>query len=97
MSLTFEWDEDKAAENLKRHGVSFSEASTVFADQLSRTIPDPLHSDEEDRFVVMGMSTLRHILIVVHTFRGENIRIISARRATSHERKDYERGTETGS
>ncbi|MBA3440990.1 MAG: BrnT family toxin [Pyrinomonadaceae bacterium] len=97
MSLTFEWDEDKAAENLAKHGVSFSEASTVFADPLSRTIPDPLHSDEEERFVVLGMSTLQHILTVVHTFRGQNIRIISARQATSRERKDYERETETGS
>ena len=56
MSFTFEWDEEKAAENLTKHEVSFSEASTVFADPLSRTIPDPLHSGEEDRFVVLGQS-----------------------------------------
>ena len=94
MSFTFEWDEEKAAKNLTKHGVSFSEASTVFADPLSRTIPDPLHSEEEDRFVVLGQSGLQHTLVVVHTYRGEVIRIISARAATSHERRDYERGKE---
>ena len=94
MGLTFEWDEAKASENLRKHGVSFAEASTVFADPLSRTIPDPLHSDEEDRFVVLGESASGHTLVVVHTHWGENIRIISARRATPRERKDYERGTE---
>ena len=94
MSLTFEWDEGKAAENLTKHGVSFAEAATVFADPLSRTIPDPLHSNEEDRFVILGESAARHTLVVVHTHRDEKIRIISARQATSRERKDYERGTE---
>ena len=94
MSFTFEWDEEKADENLTKHGVSFSEASTVFADPLSRTIPDPLHSEKEDRFVVLGQSGLQHTLVVVHTYRGEVIRIISARIATSHERRDYERGKE---
>jgi uncharacterized DUF497 family protein len=94
MSLTFEWDEVKASENLAKHGVSFAEASTVFADPLSRTVPDPLHSDEEDRFVILGDSASRHTLVVVHTYRGENIRIVSARKATSRERKDYERGSE---
>jgi len=93
-SFTFEWDEEKATENLTKHGVSFSEASTVFADLLSRTIPDPLHSEEEDRFVVLGQSGLQHTLVVVHTYRGEVIRIISARTATSRERRDYERGKE---
>ncbi len=56
MSFTFEWDDEKALENLTKHGVSFSEASTVFADPLSRTIPDPLHSEEEERFVILGKS-----------------------------------------
>jgi uncharacterized DUF497 family protein len=84
----------KAAENLTKHGVSFSEASTIFADPLSRTIPDPLHSEEEDRFVVLGQSGLQHTLVVVHTYRGEVIRIISARTATSRERRDYEQGKE---
>jgi uncharacterized protein len=94
MSLTFEWDKEKASENLRKHGVSFADASTVFADPLSRTIPDPLHSNEEDRFIVLGESASRHTLVVVHTHRGENIRIISARRATPRERRDYERGKE---
>jgi len=92
MSFTFEWDEGKAAANVATHGVSFAEASTVFADLLSRTISDPLHSDEEDRFVIVGESASGHTLVVVHTHRGESIRIISARQATSRERKDYERG-----
>jgi uncharacterized DUF497 family protein len=73
---------------------SFSEASTVFADPLARTIPDPLHSDEEGRFVILGQSGLQHNLVVVHTYRGEIIRIVSARPATPRERKDYERGKE---
>ena len=94
MSFTFEWDEEKAAKNLTKHGVSFSEASTVFADPLSRTIPDPLHSEDEDRFVVLGQSGLQHTLVVVHTYRGQIIRIISARTATSRERRDYEREKE---
>ena len=94
MSLTFEWDDAKASENLKKHGISFSEASTVFADPLARTISDPLHSDEEGRFVILGQSSLQHNLVVVHTYRGTVIRIISARTATARERKDYERGKE---
>ncbi len=64
MGFTFEWDDAKASENLKKHGISFSEASTVFADPLSRTILDPLHSEEEGRFVVLGESGLQHTLIV---------------------------------
>ena len=94
MSFTFEWDEEKAAENLTKHGVSFFEASTVFADPLSRTILDPLHSEEEERLVILGQSGLQHTLVVVHTYRGEVIRIISARPATARERRDYERGKE---
>ena len=94
MSFTFEWDDGKASENLTKHGVSFSEASTVFADPLSRTIVDPLHSETEERFIVVGESGLQHTLVVVHTYRGDVIRIISARKATSGERKDYERGKE---
>ena len=91
MSFTFEWDDEKAEENLTKHGISFSEASTVFADPLSRTIPDPLHSDVEARYVILGQSMLQHTLVVVHTCRGISIRIISARTATARERKDYER------
>ena len=94
MGLTFEWDENKAERNLKKHGVSFEEASTVFRDPLSRTIGDPLHSDEEDRFVILGESHRRRLVVVVFTERGENIRIISARPAGRRERKDYEEGIE---
>lgn len=94
MSLTFEWDGEKAAENLAKHAVSFAEASTVFADPLSRTIPDHAHSEEEERFVILGESASRRTLVVVHIYRAGNIRIISARKATPRERKDYERGTE---
>jgi uncharacterized protein len=76
--------------NLEVHGVSFDEASTAFKDTLSLTIHDPLHSYEEDRFTLIGNSLGNHLLVVVHTERGENIRIISARKATKKERKQYE-------
>jgi uncharacterized DUF497 family protein len=92
MGLSFEWDEDKAKANIKKHKVSFEEASTVFGDPLSRTIFDPLHSDEEDRFIILGESNRRRLLVVVLTDRDERIRIISARTATRRERKDYEEG-----
>jgi uncharacterized DUF497 family protein len=94
MSLTVEWDAQKAGQNLKKHGVSFEEASTVFADLLSLTIPDPLHSEDETRFVTTGQSHRRRQLVVVYTQRGERIRIISARGATPRERKKYEEGIE---
>lgn len=92
MSLPFEWDDDKAKKNKRKHGVSFEEASTVFGDALARTIHDPLHSEEEDRFVTLGESHRRRLLVVVFTERGDKIRIISARVATRRERKDYEEG-----
>jgi uncharacterized DUF497 family protein len=94
MSLSFEWDEGKASGNLAKHGVPFSEASTAFADSLSRTIPDPLHSHDEGRLIIVGESSTGRTLVIMHTHRGEVIRIISARTATHRERKDYERGTE---
>ena len=90
MPLHFEWDEAKAGSNFAKHGVSFEEASTVFGDPLSLTIPDPAHSQREDRWIVLGHSHQRRLLVVVHTERGDNIRIISARRASRHERKSYE-------
>jgi uncharacterized protein len=65
MSLAFEWDDKKARENVKKHGISFEEASTVFGDPLARTIHDPLHSEEEDRFVSLGESHRRRLLVVV--------------------------------
>ena len=93
MSLAFDWDDKKAKQNLKKHGVSFEEASTIFGDPLGRTIPDRLHSEEEDRFVNLGESERRRLLVVVFTERGDKIRIISARAATRRERKDYEKGS----
>lgn len=92
MSLKFEWDDAKAEENLRKHGVSFSEATTIFGDPLARSVADPLHSDDEGRFITMGQSRLRKTLVVVHTYRGELIRVISARAAAPRERRDYERG-----
>jgi uncharacterized DUF497 family protein len=93
MSLAFEWDEQKARQNRKKHGVSFDEASTVFGDPRALTITDPLHSEEEDRFVTLGESHRRRLLVVVFTERGEKIRLISARVATRSERKNYEEGS----
>jgi uncharacterized DUF497 family protein len=90
--MDFEWDRDKAKKNQKKHGVSFDEASTVFADPLSSTIHDPLHSDEEDRYVILGESNRKRLLVVVFTDRDDRIRIISARTATRKEREDYEEG-----
>jgi uncharacterized DUF497 family protein len=94
MGLTFEWDEDKAEQNLKLHSVSFEEAGTVFGDPLSCTISAPLHSQEEDGFVIIGESHERRLIVVVFTDRGETIRIITARYATRRERKNYEEGIE---
>ena len=88
--MVFEWDERKAQANLKKHQVSFEEASTVFGDPLSLTIDDPVHSEEEGRFVTVGKSITGRVLIVVHSDRGDYIRIISACKATRHERKQYE-------
>jgi hypothetical protein len=90
MPLNFQWDENKARTNLGKHGVSFEEATTVFGDPLSLTIPDPSHSQVEDRLIVLGKSHQQKILVVVHTERGDSIRIISARRASRRERKSYE-------
>ena len=90
MPLSFEWDESKAKSNLAKHGVSFEDASTVFGDPLSLTILDPAHSQAEDRFIIIGRSHQQELLIVVHTERGDNIRVISARRGSRSERKRYE-------
>jgi len=88
--LIFEWDFKKAKTNIEKHGVSFEEASTAFRDPLSLTIDDPLHSRDEERLVLIGMSYNNHLLVIVHAERGDNIRIISARKATKKERKYYE-------
>ncbi len=90
MPLTFEWDLRKARSNLVKHGVAFGEASTIFGDPLSLTIPDPEHSLAEKRYVTMGRAFNAKLLVVVQTDRGDNIRIISARRASRRERKFYE-------
>jgi uncharacterized DUF497 family protein len=88
--LTFEWDANKARANLAKHAVSFQEATTVFGDPASVTIPDPAHSQAENRFIILGRSHSGRILVVVHTERGDNIRVISARPAGRRERKHYE-------
>lgn len=86
----FEWDDDKAERNLRVHGVDFQEARTVFEDPFAITIPDDLHSEDEPRSIVLGLSLLARVLLVVHTERKERIRIISARKATPAERFQYE-------
>ena len=89
--LTFEWDAKKAAANAEKHGVTFEEAATAFGDPLSITIDDPDHSEEEERFVLLGMTHRARIVVVVHTEEGgDAVRLISARLATRRERKDYE-------
>jgi uncharacterized protein len=94
MGLLFEWDPNKARLNLKSHGVSFDEAGTAFRDPLSHTIDDPLHSEDEERFVLIGRSIQGRLMVVVHTERGDRIRIISARLATKRERFRYEENEE---
>ena len=92
MSLTFEWDPEKAARNLAKHDVSFHEAATVFGDPLAMTYFDPDHSGDEDRFLTFGHSSGGRLLVVSHTDRGHRLRIISARKATRKERKQHEEG-----
>lgn len=89
--LTFEWDETKNASNKKKHGISFEEAKTVFTDQYARLIADPAHSDDEDRFILLGTSIHSRLLVVCHCIRmDDSIRIISARKADKQERETYE-------
>jgi hypothetical protein len=88
--VKFEWHGTKAVSNLRKHAVSFDEASTVFADSLSNVFPDPDHSDDETRFIIIGMSEVGRVLVVSHTDRGERTRIISVREATRKERIFYE-------
>ena len=88
--LDFEWDSSKAASNLAKHGVSFEEASVVFADPLGRITIDPRHSVDEERYVLLGVSSKRRLLAVMYVERGEKIRLISARPSTRKERRDYE-------
>lgn len=88
--MQFEWDRKKAKKNLKKHKVSFEEAMTVFYDPLSATFDDPDHSVDEQRLITVGYSPHGCLLVVSHTERGKAIRIISARTATSHERRRHE-------
>ncbi len=90
--MKFEWHGKKAAASLLKHGVSFDEAATVFADVFSYIFPDLDHSSDESRMLIIGMSESRRILVVSHTDRGEQTRIISAREATRKERTFYEEG-----
>jgi uncharacterized protein len=90
--MKFSWDPKKAAANLKKHGVSFEEASTVFHDTLSITGSDPDHSGQEQRFVTFGNSSQDRLLVVAHADEGSTIRMISARLVTRQERSIYEEG-----
>ena len=88
--MEFEWDPEKAAANIRRRRVSFNEAATVLEDPLSTTFPNEAHSEDEMRFVTVGVSQRGRLLVVAHTERNDTIRIISARRATRRERAFYE-------
>jgi hypothetical protein len=90
--MRFEWDPKKASANLRKHGISFDEAATVFLDDLSLTGEDPDHSLHEERYVTFGISSSGRLLVVSHTDRGDRVRIINARPATRPERKIYEEG-----
>ena len=90
--MNFEWDENKAAANRSKHGVSFEEAKTVFDDRLYVDFYDPDHSDEEDRYIIIGAARPGRLLIVSYTERGNAIRLISAREVTRREREVYEEG-----
>ena len=90
MALTFEWDPEKAKTNARKHGVTFEEASTLFRDELSVTVPDPDHSRDEDRFLIVGHSTRGRAMIVAHVERSGRVRIISARLLLRAERIGYE-------
>ncbi len=94
----FEWDEQKNRSNIEKHGISFEEASTVFYDDYAIMFDDPVHSDEEDRFLLLGMSQKANLCLVCHCFRQSDkvIRIISARRATKTEAREYVEYTSNG-
>ena len=88
--MNFEWNTEKAEKNIRKHGISFQEALTVFQDALSLAYPDTDHSADEDRYLIIGLSSFGNVLVISHTFRTDNIRIISARKATKKERHFYE-------
>ncbi len=89
--LQFVWDRQKAAANLRKHGVEFEEAATAFGDALSITIPDPDHSAGEERWLLVGEGRAGRLLVVAYTERGDEIRLITARSATRRERQTYEK------
>ena len=88
--MRFSWDPNKDLLNQRDHGITFQEATTVFGDSLAVTVSDPDHSIGEERVITIGQSSSGRLLVVCHIEQGDTIRIISARRATAHERKDYE-------
>lgn len=90
--MEFEWDENKAKQNLSKHGVSFEEAKTIFDDPLYVDFYDPDHSENEERYLIVGQSNRERILILSYTERGNKIRLISAREVTPQEKKAYEQG-----
>ena len=90
MILGFEWDEEKASANLKKHRVSFDEAVSAFDDPMLITFSDPLHSEGEERFLSIGISSKNRVLIIAHTDRANKVRIVNCRKATASERKQYE-------
>jgi uncharacterized DUF497 family protein len=88
--MTYQWDDDKATANLRKHGIDFADAVSVFSDDLAITIPDERF--DEERFITVGMDAFGRVLLVVYTWRGNEIRLICARQATRRERKQYEKG-----
>ena len=97
MTPEFEWDAQKAVDNVKNHGVGFDEALTVFADPLANIFDDPDHSGDERRELIIGQSVAPRLLIVSFAERGRRIRLISARQTTARERRDYEQANPKGS
>jgi len=95
MGTLVEWDPEKAAQNLRKHGVSFEEAATVLGDPLSVTVADPDHSRQEQRYLLLGRSSAGRFLLVAHADQGRQVRIISARAMTPRERRSYERSLES--
>ena len=90
MALQFEWDSGKARSSKNKHRITFEQACTIFGDSLSRTIVDPTHSETEDRFITIGTSVNNKLIVVVHSNNNDTIRIISARKATKNEKRQYE-------
>jgi hypothetical protein len=88
--MAYQWDKDKAATNLRKHGIDFADAVSVFSDDLAITTPDERF--DEERFITIGLDALGRVLVVVYTWRGQKIRLISARPATRQERRQYEEG-----